>query len=193
MFKGFGRLKLVVQGATVAIGAWSIIFDSPSVSLRLETAGPDDAWHRTDKDCDITDAVEFLDKIPPRVAQVISSIDLCFRASEFPDREMLVPYKIDRTGWQWGGTPTSADVQSYTQGRAREFALPQWKKSSLAWAEQESWRMRKENAKSIMMTVVSIVVTLEIFSRILGWVVRGFVRPNGSGSTIGEEGKYHAP
>ena len=196
VFKGFGRLKLVVQGATVAVGAWSIIFDySPGTSLTLETAGPDDAWHRTDKDCNIgTDAIEWLDEVPPRVAQKISSIGLCFRASEFPDRKLLVPYKIDRTGWQWGDTPYSENVQPYTQHRAREFTFtPQLEKSSLAWAEHESWRKRKEDAKSIMMTVVSIVVILEIFSRILGWIVRGFVRPNRSDSAIDEEGKFRAP
>jgi len=144
----------------------------------LETAGPDDIWHMTNQDCDIgTDAVEWLDEVPPSMAPKISSIELCFRASEFPDHEMRVPYKVNNSGWQWGDTPYSQNVQSYTEHRAREFAFtPEMEKSALAWAELENRKRRKEDIRSTVTIVASIVIILEIFSRTMGWIIRGFIR-----------------
>lgn len=247
IFRGFNRLKLVVQGLTVAAGIAAIVFSDPRSDLKLETAGPDDSWHIATKKCDVaTDAIDSIYDVPADLSERIWAISLCFRAMEFPEQEvssqstkaapvesgpwddyanqgttrsteaatapqetdpyaglgvveegadpyagfsvveegaeqqtnqMLIPYKVDKGGMYWGNEKDSPEVTSYTGDRVRNFSINlQLKPAVLEWAEQDNKKKWYEDFRWTLIVVASIVAGLEVFSRILGWIIRGFVK-----------------
>lgn len=81
ILRGFNRIKIAIQCASIAIFFVFLVIDKPRFVLSLETSSPTDTWHIASKDCEFdTDAVEWVDVVPASISNQVSSIELCFGA-----------------------------------------------------------------------------------------------------------------
>jgi hypothetical protein len=96
IFEGSRRIRLLLQ-ILWAVGALSINWNNnPSIWVTYQTYGPDYPFIKADESsssCESNDRRESIDTQTKSGTSVYAT--LCYKAQEFNNNQMLVPYKTD--------------------------------------------------------------------------------------------------
>lgn len=178
IFEGSRRIALLIGGiwAIGVIGTfgdtWSedtavkMVFAVPSPGQPATRDTPESEY----SECAFKDHSEsryFVTSSGTRVRAI-----LCFKAREFRDGQMLIPYKVDSTGALWGDRRYSDNVSTYTKKVADSFRLS---KQYEHWADSQLWPTRLQRFKVVVAFLFGGLIALWIFTAVVGWIVRGFL------------------
>ena len=95
-------------------------------------------------------------------------LTLCFRAQQFDDGRMLVPFRSDGQIME-GDQFYSRPVQEYVERRMREFSLSKAEEETL---DTRYWPSRRKLIWSAVQWLIGGWVALWLFTTAVGWVVR---------------------
>jgi hypothetical protein len=95
-------------------------------------------------------------------------LTLCFRAQQFDDGRMLVPFRSDGQIME-GDQFYSRPVQEYVERRKREFSLSKAEEETL---DTRYWPSRRKLIWSAVQWLIGGWVALWLFTTAVGWVVR---------------------
>lgn len=95
-------------------------------------------------------------------------LTLCFRAQQFDDGRMLVPFRSDGQTME-GDQFYSRPVQEYVERRMREFSLSKAEEETL---DARYWPSRRNLIWSAVQWLIGGWLALWLFTTAVGWVVR---------------------
>lgn len=176
VFEGARRFAYLI-GAIWAIGAiiitatkdiyvplsYSVVVPSLEPSLMP----PNDKSGK--KDCSYEDASEWKYLTTAKGTQV--RVELCFKAHDFGEGKMLIPYRVDSKGTVWGNAKYSNEVSTYRESVKNKFQLS---KDDEQYAEQQYWPVRFAKWKDGALWLFGGWFAIWVFSAAVGWIVRGF-------------------
>lgn len=170
IFEGARRISKLVMGIIVAGSLVAIWTAEPYLNMHYQIKGPGVAPLKVD-DCGADDAREYISRRSADGKQI--SIIICFMAHPAAQTgEMLIPYKVMEDGRWWMNEKYSRDVLTYTKAVANAFAFPaeDAKQADSLWT---STRI-KDAVQGLGFLGIGLVAFL-IFTKIIGWIVRGFL------------------
>ncbi|MDX9690306.1 MAG: hypothetical protein EOM37_03980 [Proteobacteria bacterium] len=172
MFEGARRITVLLQASFVLFFVGLAVFETPYVVLTYETKHPNEPFsYAENQECDyLNDESEYIERKMDGHEE--RNIRLCFRAMQFSDGEMLIPFKIDEGGKIWGGSKYSDEVKAYVKKKKFSFFLPSDvdQKYRKVW-----WDKRLSGLWDGVKILVAGYLSLLIFSFVVGWIVRGFM------------------
>jgi len=175
IFEGSRRIRLLLQ-ILWAVGALSINWNNnPSIWVTYQTYGPDYPFIKADESsssCESNDRRESLDTKTKSGTSVY--VTLCYRAQEFTNSQMLVPYKTDANdkGKVWGNSAYSSDVEKYVEHRKRLFKIPP---TDEQWIDELGKKKVIENIKDGVGYAALGFGFIWLIGTVIGWIVRGFM------------------
>jgi hypothetical protein len=175
IFEGSRRIRLLLQilwVVGVLVNSWN---NNPSVWVTYQTYGPDYPFikaNESSSSCESNDHSEWFYTQTKNGTSV--SLTLCFKAQEFNNGLMLVPYKTDANdkGKIWGNSVYSSEVSNYAERRKRLFKIPL---ADEQWIDEQGKKKITENITDGVGYAFSGFVAIWLVGTVIGWIVRGFM------------------
>lgn len=170
IFEGARRISKLVMGVIVAGSLVAIWTAEPYLNMRYQVRGPSFPLVKVDE-CGEDDAREYINRRSADGKTI--HITICFMAHPAAKTgEMLIPYMAMEDGKWWMNEKYSAAVSAYTKSVANAFAFSaeDAKQADSLWT---STRI-KDGLQGLGFLIIALVAFL-IFTKIIGWIVRGFL------------------
>jgi hypothetical protein len=146
-------------------------FDKPNVDFTFEAPSPSASFIPVPECSTPEGAVEYRTYSLEDGKSI--QLTLCFKAMQFPNGSMLVPFKVEDDGRLMGNDSSSPDVTEYTRDRAKHFVLS----GNNQQAALKEWRKKdwQQDIRNLAITGGGCVLIM-LISTVIGWVVRGFLQ-----------------
>jgi hypothetical protein len=171
IFEGSRRISKLILGSIVVVYIYTVITETPQLSIKYNISFPNDPYVRVESDCSSDDYSEYITRTTKKGN--IVSVTLCFLASESTDGSKVIPFKIDRnTREWWGNAKYSTDVNEYTSRVSSNFKIPEGDEK---YIDDQWWRVWFKDIKSGFVTTIECLIGFWFFTLVVGWIVRGFM------------------
>jgi len=170
IFEGGRRVLRATQGAII-IASIGYCFSLPSIyPFKYDMRVPNGEWIRTDLPCNTDlDSVQYVER---KIGEERFPFALCFRSADFNGKQ-LIPYTIDDKDMMTGNEKSSSYVTNYTRRESKEFQIPKEDLENFpaVFEEDKFWYQ-----VGIMIVGFLAVGVMEILGKIMGWIIRGFIK-----------------